>query len=128
MNEEERKAIEILNTFELRRKTKKYKEISLEDSQSVEMLLNLIEKLQKENEKLKNKLLDTLEGQKVIEEETPQYIKENYISKEKIEDKVRELERYIQENSDDEGYFGDINPSIIYAQTTMLEEILKEEK
>lgn len=40
-------------------------------------------KLQKENEKLKNKLLDTLEGQKVIKEETPQYIKENYIPVEK---------------------------------------------
>lgn len=52
MNEEERKAVEILNTFELRRKTKNYKEISLEDSQSVEIVLNLIEKLQKENEEL----------------------------------------------------------------------------
>lgn len=53
MNEEEKKAVEILNTFELRRKTKNYKEISLEDSQSVEIVLNLIEKLQKENEELK---------------------------------------------------------------------------
>lgn len=55
MNEEEKKAIEILNTFELRRKTKNYKEISLEDSQSVETILNLIEKLQKENEKIEEK-------------------------------------------------------------------------
>ena len=54
MNEKEKKAIEILDTFELRRKTKNYKEISLEDSQSVKILLNLIEKLQKENEELKN--------------------------------------------------------------------------
>lgn len=53
MNEEERKAVEILNTFELRRKTKNYKEISLEDSQSVKIVLNLIKKLQKENEELK---------------------------------------------------------------------------
>lgn len=55
MNEEEKKAVEILNTFELRRKTKNYKEISLEDSQSVETLLNLIEKLQNENKKLKKR-------------------------------------------------------------------------
>lgn len=48
-------------------------------------------KLQKENEKLKNKLLDTLEGQKVIKEETPQYIKENYILVEKVKDKIEEL-------------------------------------
>lgn len=50
-----------------------------------------VEKLQKENEKLKAKLLDTLEGQKVIKEETPQYIKENYISKQKVKDKIKEL-------------------------------------
>lgn len=48
--------------------------------------------LKQENEKLKNKLLDTLEGQKVIEEETPQYIKENYIQKDKIEEILSETE------------------------------------
>ena len=46
MSEEEIKAIEILDTFELRRKTKNYKEISLEDTQSVKIVLNLIDKLQ----------------------------------------------------------------------------------
>lgn len=51
-----------------------------------------VEKLQKENEKLKNKLLDTLEGQKVIKEETPKYIKENYISKDKIKEILEETE------------------------------------
>lgn len=35
MNEEEKKAVEILNTFEFRRKTRNYKIISLEDSKSV---------------------------------------------------------------------------------------------
>lgn len=50
MNEEEKKAIEILNTFEFRGKTRNYKEISSEDSKSVKIVLNLIEKLQKENE------------------------------------------------------------------------------
>ena len=71
-----------------------------------------LENLQNENEKLRSKLLDTLEGQKVIKEETPQYIKENYISKEKIEDKIRKLEYYIQD--------------VISKQITMLQEILKE--
>ena len=50
-----------------------------------------VEKLQKENEELKNKLLDTLEGQKVIKEETPQYIKENFIPIEKVKDKIEEI-------------------------------------
>lgn len=45
-------------------------------------VLEINEVLLKENEKLKNKLLDILEEQKVIKEETPQYIKKNYISKE----------------------------------------------
>ena len=84
MNEEERKAVEILNTFELRRKTKNYKEISLEDSQSVEIVLNLIEKLQKENEELKadnyelnNRITDLLEN----------------ISIQKIKDKIEEYKK-----------------------------------
>lgn len=51
-----------------------------------------VEKLQKENEELKNKLLDTLEGQKVIKEETPKYIKENYIPIQKIKDKIEEIQ------------------------------------
>lgn len=71
-----------------------------------------LENLQNKNEKLRSKLLDTLEGQKVIKEETPQYIKENYISKEKIEDKIRKLEYYIQD--------------VISKQITMLQETLKE--
>lgn len=55
------------------------------------ILQEFIKKLQKENEKLKNKLLDTLEGKKVIEEETPQYIKENYIPIQKVKDKIEKL-------------------------------------
>lgn len=55
-----------------------------------------IKRLKKENEKLKNKLLDTLKGQKVIKEEVPQYIKENYISKEKIKDKIEEYKNMLK--------------------------------
>ena len=51
-----------------------------------------LENLQNENEKLRSKLLDTLECQKVIKEETPQYIKENYIQKNKIEEILSETE------------------------------------
>lgn len=66
MNEEEKKAIEILNTFEFRGKTRNYKEISSEDSKSVKIVLNLIKKLQKENEKLKNIRYDTPYGTETI--------------------------------------------------------------
>lgn len=80
--------------------------------EAYKVILSDYKRVLQENEKLKAKLLDTLEGQKVIKEETPQYIKENYISKEKIEDKIRKLEYYIQD--------------VISKQITMLQEILKE--
>ena len=97
MTEEEKKAIErIEDTFynNLAKGIKDFQKITLyEDSiQDIRMLLNLIEKLQKENEKLKNKLLDITKGKKVIEEETPQYIKENYIPVQKVKDKIEEEE------------------------------------
>ena len=121
MNEEERKAIEILNTFEFRGKTRNYKEISLEDLQSVEILLNLIEKLQKENESWKsyseeleeeqieknNKNceleFEVEELQKENEEYSKQldldYVDKNYISKKKIEDTIEELKGKLKDIS-----------------------------
>lgn len=53
-----------------------------------------------ENKKLKNKLLDTLEGQKVIKEETPQYIKENYILKSKLKDIIDRIDYDIKKTKE----------------------------
>ena len=90
MNEEEKKATKMLDKFITEHKFYNIKHSdNLEDN--IEIVLNLLEKLQKENKKLKNKLLDTLKGQKVIKEETPQYIKENYIPVEKVKDKIEEI-------------------------------------
>ena len=86
MNEEERKAVEILNTFELRRKTKNYKEISSEDSKSVKIVLNLLEKLQKQNEGLKNQ---EATARKINELLVQRY--SNSISLQKVKDKIEEL-------------------------------------
>lgn len=49
INEEEKKAIKILGTFEFRQKTMNYNKIDLEDVESTKIVLNLITKLQKEN-------------------------------------------------------------------------------
>lgn len=43
----------------------------------------------------------------------------------KIKDKIEYLEDYIEENSDEQGYWGNINPDVIYGQIEILEEILK---
>lgn len=120
MNEEEKKAIEILDTFELRKKTKNYKEISLEDSQSVKTVLNLIKKLQKENEELKIKNnaikreseayaenMTRLDNELNLEKEKSKYewIRQNclpqelvnklYIPIQKIKDKIEEINKKI---------------------------------
>lgn len=103
MNEEEKKVINIFiekcNKYD---ESVEIKGISVGEEyrmlDTVCKALNLIEKLQKENEELKNKLLDTLEGQKVIKEETPQYIKENYIPKPKVKDKIEEEIKYHEKN------------------------------
>ena len=86
MNDEEKKAVEILNTFEFRRKTRNYKIISLEDSKSVKIVLNLLDKLQEENEEYSKQLdLD--------------YVDKNYISKKKIEDTIEELKGKLEDIS-----------------------------
>ena len=82
MNEEEKE--------EFKRIEKQSQETWLDDD-DIKFLIDLIEKLQKENEKLKDKLLDTIEGQKVIKEETTQYIEENYIPVQKVKDKIKEI-------------------------------------
>lgn len=53
LSEEEKKAIKILGTLEFRQKTKNYNKIDLEDVGATNIVLNLITKLQKENEILK---------------------------------------------------------------------------
>lgn len=51
----------------------------------------VIKKQQQEINNIKNKLLDIFEGKKLIENETPEYIKENYIPVQKVKDKIEEL-------------------------------------
>lgn len=102
MNEEEKKAMKFF--YNLRATIDESNMLFAEDLnvkcgketiKHITTVLNSIEKLQKENEELKNKLLDTLEGQKVIEEETPQYIKENFIPVQKVKDKIEEINKKI---------------------------------
>lgn len=72
MNEEEKKSIEDMNRFA------NSIDMSCVTARQMQIILNLIEKLQKENEEYSKQLdLD--------------YVDKNYISKKKIEDTIEEL-------------------------------------
>lgn len=78
--EKEKKAIIILDEFELRRKTVNYNRITVEDSRCAKIVLNLLEKQQKEIEALKqeNEYLNC-----VCESDA-----DNFIHKDKIREKI----------------------------------------
>lgn len=83
MNDEEKKAIEFVKkrTKELKKYAKRENELVYDD-----IILNLIEKLQKENEEYSKQLdLD--------------YVDKNYISKKKIEDTIEELKGKLEDIS-----------------------------
>lgn len=86
---------------------------------SLETLLDLYQK-----EKEKNRLL--IEGKFREVADKNSYIKDNYISKDKIKEKIENLEGYIQENSDEQGYWGSEHQEDIYAKIEILEELLGE--
>ena len=130
MNEEEKNAIEYLKIRLYGNEGCKYIDVAQED---LRIFTNLIDKLQKENEELKdkNKTLEELlqgtlyEMYKYYRDLANSY-QANCISKEKVKDKIEYLEDYIEENSDEQGYWGNINTDVIYGQIGILEEILKE--
>lgn len=83
MNDEEKKAIEFVKkrTKELKKYAKRENELVYDD-----IILNLIEKLQKENEEYSKQLdLD--------------YVDKNYISKQEIKDKIEELKGKLEDIS-----------------------------
>lgn len=122
MNEEEKKVIEELS--------KKAVICNYEERDYPNMIcfkkdmiiaLNLIEKLQKENEELEE-INNELEAEK--NDAIRRYNFETIPIK-KVKDKIEYLEDYIEENSDEQGYWGNINPDVVYGQIEILEEILK---
>ena len=99
MNEEEKKAVEFVKkrTKELKKYAKRENELCYDD-----IVLNLIEKLQKENEKLKeenehNKLLLNLNNNFTIDKKNGNY-KWNVIEVQKIKDKIEKEIKYHKKN------------------------------
>ena len=90
MNEEEKKAIELLEDIKNNSWTTKY--IMSSDSKNAELLLNLIEKLQKENEELKDF------KKQVTYIENTNFIKyKNYIPVQIIEDFIKKYQKLSDE-------------------------------
>lgn len=90
MNEEEKKAIEFVKkrTKELKKYAKRENELVYDD-----IILNLIEKLQKENDELR-KIKEI--SSNITEEDIDRIIKEaekKYIPVQKIEDEIKELNK-----------------------------------
>ena len=110
-----------------------YDEKCVDVINAIEHILSDYKRVLKENEELKRKnktLEELLQGNLY---ELYKYYKElagtyqgNCISKEKIKNKIEYLKDYIEENSDEQGYWGNINSDIIYGKIEILEESLEE--
>ena len=81
MNKEEIEAIEVLESFEYREKTKQYNKLDLGDVRTSKVLLNLIDRLQKELDK-KDKVIDLIaESWKQDDVRSVEEIKEYFYKK-----------------------------------------------
>ena len=94
MRKEEKKAIELLENIKNDSWTTKY--IMSSDSKNDEVLLNLIGKLQKENEELNTRLQETIKEK--YELKTELYL--NSIPKSKIENKIETYIRVVADSND----------------------------
>lgn len=88
MTEEEQKAIEILDTFELRRISRNYNKLDLNDVYASQIALNLISKLQEENKELR-------EGKDTAENELKSQLEENKKLQADIEIKDKVIDELI---------------------------------
>lgn len=87
-----------------------------------ETILSDYKRVLKENEELEE-INNELEAEK--NEAIRRYNFETIPIK-KVKDKIEYLEDYIEENSDEQGYWGNINSDIIYGKIEILEELLEE--
>ena len=112
--------------------------------QAIEHILLDYKRVLKENEELRKKIneenkrcmmlavekQDYFEKYKYHLQQNESLTKEfsNCIPVQKVKDKIEYLEDYIEENSDEQGYWGNINPDVIYGQIEILQELLESEE
>lgn len=149
LSEEEKKAIEYYQnkevSFSVGFDTEKLlKALGITEEDSFEnhqirfkTLLNLIEKLQKENEEKTTILLAGAEKVKQLEKENKDLKADNYelnnritdllenIPVQKVKDKIEELKKKVEELTDEQGYWGG---SDLLEQIKVLQELVGERK
>lgn len=129
MNEEEKKAVEFIRdliTWDVRQ----YLCPNKEECKNLEIILNLIEKRQKEIEKLKRYKKAYENGEytwKQKYEETFDYVKENYIPVEKVKDKIKKL-NYVSNAEELEDTMDGRNYTITELVQYVLQELLESEE
>ena len=103
MIEQEQRAIEILDTFELRRKTKNYNKLDLNDVYASQIALNLISKLQEENKELRegkdtaeNELKSQLEINEQLQADIDRLEKKNKRYEKYLKNKDKEHEKVLE--------------------------------
>lgn len=125
MNEEEKKAIELLEDIKNNTWTTKY--IMSSDSKNAKVLLNLIEKLQKENDGLKfeerSRIIGKY-GEVEIHDVINRTLSNDYISVEKIKDKIEHYQK-LQDNYIEK--YDEINEGL-QAMINALQELLEGRK
>ena len=93
--------------------------LDLQDLKSLKNLYELYNKEKEKNKELENKL-NSFKYLGMVE-----MIDKYFIDKDKIREKIEELENYIQENSDEQGYWGRENQEEIYEKINILQELLE---
>lgn len=98
MNEEEKKAVELLEDIKNNSWTTKY--IMSSDSKNAELLLNLIEKLQKENEQLRTEVNSLKEEKEQYKNDYFNLYEQNkqYIHYSKIEELAEKIHNELDKN------------------------------
>ena len=114
MNEEEKKAIDFLKETNF-----DYLEYDMCVS-SVEIISNLVERLQKENEELKNQ---EATQRKINELLVQRY--SNSISVQKVKDNIEEIDKIYNDIPEDEGNFA---KAILIKEKQVLQELLEGKK
>lgn len=93
----------------------------------IEAIDHILAERENDKKKIKNleeKLLDMLKGTETIKKETPEYIKENYILKQKVEEEIEALRKMFKATM--EGKIQEYTPEEILIKRNTLKELLED--